>query len=405
MPPPCTTRCTARGRRSSPCRGHRWLPGDALEPVRALWRTQAAHVADLAPDDPATPDTVAPVAAQPLAVTDDDIEELLGHFDGREEVVSVPDLLTHVLEVPAGSGTFAQDVQTLTEALRARPNQFVWVGTDRFRAPDTLPPYIGQIPESLRFPTLPRFETADGEILDQMLADAAFEDDLQDAVLDPVAQDVGDQESNDKTRWPEGQGADAQSIRLVLKAHHKEIGTFPLAQVPTGFFPAEPNIVELTLRDASDNAYPVYVDYDVQLLYGLFDVYAEIAADSGAVFHLEKSDRPAEYRFVHANETDPGVFVSPARLEELADFRAEVEAGPPMSTYDIIRRILDHYRKGTSFLTLLTEVNLVRRTPRRLIASILSGYAAFHPRANRWTFDHKREPEGFDKNKTGFILR
>ena len=126
---------------------------------------------------------------------------------------------------------------------------------------------------------------------------------------------------------------------------------------------------------------------------------------SGAVFHLEKTDNPAEYRFVQANETDPGVFVTPARLEELAEFRAEVEGGQPMSTYDIIRRILDHYRKGVSFLTLLTEVNLVRRTPRRLIASILSGYAAFHPRANRWTFDHKREPEGFDKSKADAILR
>jgi hypothetical protein len=89
-------------------------------------------------------------------------------------------------------------------------------------------------------------------------------------------------------------------------------------------------------------------------------------------------------------------------MEELADYRAEVEAGP-VSTYDIIRRILDHYRKGCSFLTLLTEVNLVRRTPRRLIASVLSGYTAFHERANRWAFDAKKEPEGFDRRKTPFI--
>jgi hypothetical protein len=76
-----------------------------------------------------------------------------------------------------------------------------------------------------------------------------------------------------------------------------------------------------------------------------------------------------------------------------------------VSTYDIIRRILDHYRKGCSFLTLLTEVNLVRRTPRRLVASILSGYSAFHPRANRWTFDPKKEPEGFDKRKVEYIIK
>ena len=96
---------------------------------------------------------------------------------------------------------------------------------------------------------------------------------------------------------------------------------------------------------------------------------------------------------------------APPAWKRLLDFRTEVEGGAPISTYDIVRRILDHYRKGCSFLTLLTEVNLVRRTPRRLLASVLSGYSAFHPRANRWTFDPKKEPEGFDKSKTGYILK
>ena len=77
----------------------------------------------------------------------------------------------------------------------------------------------------------------------------------------------------------------------MLKPHHKEIGTFPLAQVPPGFFPAEPNIVELTLRDGSGTGYPAYVDYNAQLVYGLFDVYSEIAAESGAVVYLEKTDK------------------------------------------------------------------------------------------------------------------
>jgi hypothetical protein len=385
--------------------GHRWLLRDALEPLRAVWRAQAAQAAETATEEPAVEAVAAEVVAKPLEVTEEDAEEIASYFEGREETVSVGDLLTHVFEIRPGSRTFDADAVTLTAYLRAHPDQSLWVGTDRFRAPDTLPLYIGQLPESLTFPTLPRFETADGEILDQMLADAGFEGGLQDEILDPVAQDVNDQEPADATRWPEGATGEAARLRLVLKAHHKEIGTFPLAQVPPGFFPQEPNIVELTVRDAAGGGYPVYVDYDVQLVYGLFDLYAEIAAESGAVVYLEKTDNPAEYKFMDENESDPGVFVSPARMEELLEFRTEVESGTPISTYDIVRRILDHYRKGCSFLTLLTEVNLVRRTPRRLLASILSGYAAFHPRANRWTFDAKKEPEGFDKSKTGYILK
>ena len=141
------------------------------------------------------------------------------------------------------------------------------------------------------------------------------------------------------------------------------------------------------------------------MVYGLFDVYSEIAAESGAVVYLEKTDKPDEYKFVDENESDANVFVSPARLDDLLEFRNEVEGGAPISTYDIARRILSHYGKGCSFLTLLTEVNLVRRTPRRLLASILSGYSAFSRGASKWKFDAKKEPEGFDTSKTEFLVK
>lgn len=387
---------------------HRWLLRESLAPVQALWRTQAEAAALSAPDEPAAAVEAAPaiaVPAKPLEVTDEDAEELRSYFDGREEFARTGDLLTQIFEIRPGSPTFAADTETLTAYLRTQPDDFQWVGADRFRAPGTLPPYIGQLPESLTFPALPRFETADGEILDQMLSDAGLEAGLQEEILDPVAQDVNDQDPADVTLWPEGATADAPRLRLVVKAHHKEIGTFPLAQVPPGFFPQEPPIAELTLRDAAGNGYPIYVDSDVQLVYGLFDVYSEVAAESGAVVYLEKTDKPDEYKFTDENETDASVFVSPARMEELLDFRNEVEGGAPISTYDIARRILTNYGKGVSFLTLLTEVNLVRRTPRRLLASVLSGYSAFHRGANKWRFDAKKEPEGFDTSKTEFIIK
>lgn len=383
---------------------HRWLLASALVAVRSQWRAASEQVPEISAEE-IVADAIVEAPAVPLEVTNDDVKELQRYFEDREEIVTIDELLTNVLEVRSSSPTLAQDRETLSAFLRARPGEFLWVGGDRFRAPGTLPPYIGQLPESLRFPKLPRFETADGEILDQTLSDEAFEDDLPEEIMDPVAQDVNDQEPVSKISWPEGVSSASESLRLVLQAHHKDIGTFPLAQVPHGFFPTEPNIVELALLDQSGSSYPIYVDYDAQLVYGLFDVYSEIAADSGAVFHIGKTGNAAEYRFAYDNETDPGVFVSPSRLEELAEYRSEIEAGSLVSTYDIIRTILDHYRKGTSFLTLLTEVNLVRRTRRRLLASILSGYAAFHLRANRWTFDAKKEPEGFDKRKVDFVVQ
>ena len=383
---------------------HNWILKDELEPVRQLWRSLADSVADLSAEEPAAAvEADAPI--KELEITPTDLDELRRYFSGREDIVTAGTLVSDVFEVRPGDRSFHSDVATLIGYLKTQKDDFLWVGNDRFRLPSSIPPYIGQIPESLTFPTLPKFVTSDGEILDQMLSDQAFEEGLDEHILDPLAQDVNDQEPATRTRWSEGVSASSPWLRLVLKSHHKEIGTFPLAQVPFGFFPTEPNIVELTLRDNAGNGYPIYVDYDVQLIYGLFDVFADIAAESGAVFHLERTDKPDEYKFVYNNETDTGVFISPARFEELTERRAEVEAGSPISTYDIVRQILDHYRKGATFLTLLTEVNAVRRTPRRLLTSILSGYAAFHQRANRWTFDPKKEPDGFDKRKAAFIIK
>ena len=386
---------------------HRWLLRQALAPVQAVWRTLAELAATMVPEEPVAVEAASPVAeapAKPLEVSAEDAEELDSYFDGHEDIIRVPDLLTQVFEVRPGGPTFAADTETLTTWLRSRPDQYVWVGNDRFRAPGTLPPYLGQLPESLTFPALPRFETADGEILDQMLSDEAFDGALKAELLDPIAQDVNDQEPAEVTAWPEGVSGETSRLRLVLKSHHKEIGTFPLAQVPPGFFPTAPAIVELTLRDSHDGTYPIYVDDSVQLVYGLFEAYENIAAESGAVFTLAKTDDPAVYTFATEGETDSGVFVSPARMTELQAMRTELEEGTALSTYDIVRRILAHYPKGCPFLTLLTEVNLVRRTPRRLLASVLSGYTAFYSRAKGWSFDPKKEPEGFNDDKAEFIL-
>jgi hypothetical protein len=382
--------------------GNRWVRRADFEELKPFWASMAERVGEL-PEEAAAEPVVEIHSTKPLEIMDTDREELIRYFDGLEDYVTVPELLAGIFEVGPQSRTYQDDVQALIEYLRQSPDEFVWVGTDRFRAPGTLPPYLGQIPESLTFPVLPRFETPDGEILDQQLSDEGFEDKLRDDVFFSVAQDVGDEEPAGVTIWPEGVSADAASLRLVLKAHHKEIGTFPVAQIPRGFFPPAPEIVELTLLDAANNQYPIYIDYQVGLIYGFFDVYADITIESGAVFTLEKTDDPAEYRFIYNNETDADVYVSPARHEELLAYRDEVERGP-VSTYDIIRTILEHYHKGIHFLTLLTEVNIVRRTPRRLVASVLSGYTAFDHRANRWIFEQKREIEGFDKKKSRFVI-
>lgn len=380
---------------------HRWTDRQGLDAIRAALRDQAQHLSQLPEEEEPEP-----VAATPLTVSADDLDEMFRIVSASEErAVRATTLVESVYEIGPGERTWKNDLETVLDTLRSHSDRFEWVGYDRFRAPGTLPPYIGQVPESLTFPQIPQIETPEGDLLDQMLDDEGFERGLEREILSQIAQDVNDQDPPEMTIWPEGVSAESRTLQLVLKAHHKEIGTFPLCQVPFGFFATSPEVVELTLRDETGAAYEVFADYRTQMLYGLglFDLYAAIPADSGAIFTLEKTNTAGEFLFAHGNQTEPDVYISPERMEQLQSYRAELEAGPTVATHDIVRYILEHSNQAMSYLLLLTEVNVVRRTSRRQLASILSAWSGFVHRAGAWTYDAKKAAQGFNKAKRKYV--
>ena len=98
------------------------------------------------------------------------------------------------------------------------------------------------------------------------------------------------------------------------------------------------------------------------------------------------------------------MFISRNRVNELIELgnRAEQEELP---TFDILREIMEHYRKGIDYLTLLTEVNIARRTQRRMVASLLSGYHCFFQRGGAWVYDAKKLSQGFDRSKRKYLKK
>ncbi|MCH7945534.1 MAG: hypothetical protein IIC73_05900, partial [Armatimonadetes bacterium] len=100
----------------------------------------------------------------------------------------------------------------------------------------------------------------------------------------------------------------------------------------------------------------------------------------------------------------PVVYISVQRMEELREIASRSEE---MSTFDVVREVMTHWPKGADFLTVLWEVNVVRRTARRMLASLLSGYACFYQRSGSpvWHYDHKKVEQGFDKTKLKFVVK
>ncbi len=336
------------------------------------------------------------LAALPLEVDDNLIAELTADVLDADDVIDVVSLLDKKLDINSSSPTYNEDILNVLNALRQQ-DDVSWVGSYRLIAKSAIPEYVYSVPEILSIPDY-SFTDLEGNEVDIVLEDEGLDGGLDRDVRNPMAQDVLDEEpvgAND-TNPP-------STARAVIKYHHKQIGTLPMCLFPTSFFPQEPEVLNVDFLLPGGQTVSVWVNNETRLIYGLYDWYQTIPIDSGATFTLE---RIAESRYiVHYNgESEMPLFFSRNRMNELMELqqRAEDEQLP---TYELVRQIMEHYRKGIEFLTLHTEVNIVRRVPRRLTASILSGYHCFYQRGGAWVYDAKKLSQGLDRSKRKYLIK
>lgn len=342
------------------------------------------------------PDPSAAELAQPIALTPEDVETLVASVLANSGMSRGARLLEDQFDVGEGEATFEADLASVIAALSA-DERVVWIGADRFLPAGLVPAYVHSVPDSLRFNDRVYLD-AEGLELDLLLSDDGFNGGLATEIMHWLAQDVLDEEPTG-----EPDPTPPVTVRCVLRLHHKEIGTLPLNQVPCGFFPSEPRILNVEIALPNGQRADAWINNDTRLLYGLFDWYNTLNVDSGAVFFIERH-APDRYSITGGEETEPGIFISRNRvleLQELGD-RADREE---MATYEVLRAIMEHYRKGLEFLTAFTELNVARRTPRRMVASLLSGYHCFFQRNKAWVYDAKKEQQGFDKSKRKYLKK
>jgi hypothetical protein len=334
--------------------------------------------------------------AQPLVIDDKEREQLVAAVINNDQSSRASQLLESIFEVSPTDSTYAGDLTTIVESLKD-DERVIWVGADRFLPQGTIPEYVYTVPELLHFSTA-HYTDAEGNDVDLLLEEDGYDGGLQREIHLALAQDVLDEEP---AYTPDKEPP--ATARCVLKFHHKEIGTFPLCQLPPGFFPIDAKILQVDLTLPTGHKIELWVNNETRLVYGLLDWYQTLPVDSGAVFYLERqaADR---YVLTYGEETEPSMFISRNRVNELLDLgnRAQDDELP---SFDVVREIMEHYRKGIEFLTLHTEVNIARRTTRRMVASLLSGYHCFFQRGGSWVFDAKKLTQGFDKSKRKYLKK
>lgn len=335
-------------------------------------------------------------AAQPLTLSPEALEQLINTIVSSDRTVLAGQLLADQFEITPDDRTHGEDLSTVIDALNA-DERVVWVGGERFRAQGTIPGYVFSVPGLLDIPE-DIYRDEEGNPIDVLLEDDGFDGGLEREILNPLAQDVLDEEP-----VPLTDPNPPSNARAVIKYHHKQIGTLPLCQFPSGFFPAEPAILECEFILPGSQRTQVWVNNDTRLLYGLLDWFDSIPIDSGATFALERQ-APDRFAVRYDEESEPNMFISRNRINDLLAMQERLESDD-LPTFDIVREIMEHYRKGIEYITLLTEVNVVRRTPRRMIASLLSEYQCFTQRGGAWVFDAKKLAAGFDKSKRKYIKK
>ncbi|MBM3494081.1 MAG: hypothetical protein FJX72_07145 [Armatimonadetes bacterium] len=334
-------------------------------------------------------------AAQPLTINDEEREQLVDFVMRTEATSHVSRMLEDIFEVSPGEPTFEADRQSVLDCLRSDP-RVVWIGGDRFLPVGAIPDYVFTVPDNLAYVEGQYFDQEGNEI-DILLEDDGLTGGLKGEVMSPLAQDIGDEED---FTLPEGDAP--VTVRCVLRFHHKEIGTFPLCQLPPGYFPSEAPIVQVEVALPNGHTAQAWVNHENRLLYGLLEWYDTVPIDSGAVFYVERK-APDRYVLTFGEETEPAMFVSRNRLNDLLDLRRKADE-EEMSTFDVLREIMEHYRKGIEFITVLTELCMVRRTRRRNVASLLSGYHCFFQRNKAWVFDLRKLSQGFDRSKRKYLV-
>jgi hypothetical protein len=354
------------------------------------WVTTAANLAEkLTPS--VELDDAAPIEVKPADVT-----RMATKISANGQTTTAIRLLEEFYEITPGTKTFPDDLRNVVTALQGE-SSVQWVGGDRFRKAADVPEYIHEVPEPFLFVQTEN-ENEEGELVDVELNDDGLSSSLRKLLQHPLATDVLDEEIAPAPKtMPE-------SVRLVLKSIHRELGTFPLSQLPTSWLDGAPNVQELIFRDPSGRELQVWVNQEARLMYNLFDWWYEQPIESGAVFTLTKTNRPNVLEFAWLDQPDPVVYISSQRMEELRRIGSEADG---KSTLDLLIEAMNHWPKGADYLTILAEVNVIRRCSRRLIASLLSSYQCFYQRSGSpvWHFDPKKVELGFDKTKRKFVKK
>ena len=339
----------------------------------------------------------------PYVVSPEDKNEVFDFLVEHGRPQRLTDIIEAVFEYSKNSPHFPSVFEGLMAALR-EDGRFQAVGLQTWALPALVPQEVLQVPESL----LP--ETLDPTLLSDPEADAELEDEglenkLALWVHDPRYEDFGGEHEVELSPELMSEGSALDETRVPLLFNHRKMGTLKLRQADMSFFPTDTPLACVTMKGEQFGPFLIWINSDELLIHGLADWYQARQIPVGAVLSVRRSDEQDEFLLSWDGETDELIAIAEERIAELLNFREQAEE-ENWSVYEIMRNVLLGHPDGLHFLTLWAEVNVVRRTPKRVVASNLSSYHCFAlvSGTERWKLDERKIEQGRKKTKKKFII-
>lgn len=355
-------------------------PDEATELVAASAPTEEAEMGGI-------------LAPTTVRVSDEDLEQVLDLMEREARSYSVTELCQQALEAFPGSRTYSAVHDSLRTRMR-EDSRFLWVGFERFRVPGTIPPEVEALPPGMEFDEAD-YLGEEGAEVDKVVDPRDWKFSLDEQIQHYLVQDLGDDASMPPSAPP---------TRLASSPplHHYVAGTRYLRNADRGFFPAEPDLVQVALTLPDGSRFDVWVNNRLKLVFGLKEFYDANLPWVGGSFTIERGEAEGEYRLAYSGDVEPLMDIPLDRLQQLLQLRAEAATeGLPLT--EVVMRILKAQTEEIHFVTLFTQVNVVRRTRRAQLASILSGQRFFQQNAQvngMWHYDEKRAAKAGKKKGT-----
>ena len=296
--------------------------------------------------------------------------------------------------------TLVARIQGLGEALRRDTRNWMPFGLGRFLLLDSVPLAVREIPALLKPASTTVFNRVTGENFDLELDDEGLDADGAAFVHSPEWDDIGEESEVN------GESKSGFVARIPVLNHHYEAGTLRIRRMDEGVWDlkAPYSLLQFHLRDEDGEApLEVWASRENGLVSGdsLRAWFEENLGPSGGVAKLE---REGEQLFLSREPFDGRVFLPERRVEELEILR---HGAAFLSLFEVLVKVMGDSKSGSELPLLWAQINCVRRTSKRLLASVLSAYNPFAARQRGadswvWTLEPGKDAD-FKKGKKRFV--